>query len=540
MMDTATAARRHRAARSIGRNVAVRRASPPIRASLAPGDLFVALKGERFDGHDFVAAALAARRRRGAGRRATAPAALARQRCIAVADPLRRARHARRALARALRAAARRRHRQQRQDDGQGNDSRRSCARTSAPTRVLATAGNLNNDIGLPLTLLRLARARIAVAVIEIGMNHRRRDRASSARSRSRRSRVVNNAQREHQEFMHSVGDVAAEHATLLARAAARRHRGHQRRRRARSTSGATPRATRGRRACVDFALDAPAAVTARVRGACRRQRARRSRRPPASRQRRSARCRDGTTCATRWRRPRPRRAAGAPLAAVAQGLAAFRPVAGRLQAQGRPQRRDRDRRHATTPIPDSVRAAIDVLAARAGPRRGWCSATWARSATQGPAFHREIGAYARAARHRPAARRWATLAPRRGRRVRRRARALRRRSRRCSRASRATLRPGIDGAGQGLALHADGARRRRARPATHGGSALMLLCARRTGSPRTSARSTSSATSRCARCSRRMTALVISFVVGPDDDPQADAHTRSASRCATTARRRI
>ena len=57
MMDTTTAA--HAVdGQLVGGNVAFRRVTTDSRA-LEAGDLFVALKGERFDGHEFVAAALA-------------------------------------------------------------------------------------------------------------------------------------------------------------------------------------------------------------------------------------------------------------------------------------------------------------------------------------------------------------------------------------------------------------------------------------------------------------------------------------------------
>ncbi len=60
-------------------------------------------------------------------------------------------------LARTLSPAADRHHRQQRQDHGQGNVRGDPARAISASDAVLATDGNLNNDIGLPLTLLQVA-----------------------------------------------------------------------------------------------------------------------------------------------------------------------------------------------------------------------------------------------------------------------------------------------------------------------------------------------------------------------------------------------
>jgi UDP-N-acetylmuramoyl-tripeptide--D-alanyl-D-alanine ligase len=91
--------------------------------------------------------------------------------------------------------------------------------------------------------------------------------------------------------------------------------------------------------------------------------------------------------------------AAGVPLAAVAQGLASFRPVAGRsrllpLRWAGRDVRLVDDSYNAN---PDSVRAAIDVLAALPGPR--WLVlGDMGEVGDRSPVFHAEVGAYARAA----------------------------------------------------------------------------------------------------------------------------------------------
>jgi UDP-N-acetylmuramoyl-tripeptide--D-alanyl-D-alanine ligase len=90
--------------------------------------------------------------------------------------------------------------------------------------------------------------------------------------------------------------------------------------------------------------------------------------------------------------------AAGCPLEAVVHGLEAFTPVSGRSQLKsferdGRPVALVDDTYNAN---PDSVRAAIDVLAAMPGPR--WLVlGDMGEVGDQGVAFHAEVGGYARA-----------------------------------------------------------------------------------------------------------------------------------------------
>ena len=80
--------------------------------------------------------------------------------------------------------------------------------------RTLVTKGNLNNDIGLPLTLLRM-RSTDRLAVIELGMNHPG-ETAELAVITQANIALINNSQREHQEFMATVEAVAKEHAAAL------------------------------------------------------------------------------------------------------------------------------------------------------------------------------------------------------------------------------------------------------------------------------------------------------------------------------------
>ncbi|MFT3734010.1 MAG: UDP-N-acetylmuramoyl-tripeptide--D-alanyl-D-alanine ligase [Rhodocyclaceae bacterium] len=74
---------------------------------------------------------------------------------------------------------------------------------------VLATQGNLNNDIGLPLMMLRMRESHIA-AVLEMGMNHPGEIAYLTGLARPTVA-LVNNAQRAHLEGMGEVMGVARE-----------------------------------------------------------------------------------------------------------------------------------------------------------------------------------------------------------------------------------------------------------------------------------------------------------------------------------------
>ena len=82
------------------------------------------------------------------------------------------------------------------------------------PSAMLATQGNFNNDIGLPLTLLRL-RGEHEIAALELGMNHPGEIALLADMARPTVA-LVNNAQREHLEFMGTLDAVARENGSVL------------------------------------------------------------------------------------------------------------------------------------------------------------------------------------------------------------------------------------------------------------------------------------------------------------------------------------
>jgi UDP-N-acetylmuramoyl-tripeptide--D-alanyl-D-alanine ligase len=131
--------------------------------TLAAGQLFIALRGPRFNGNDFVAAALAAGAA-GAVVDAAQPVALPQ---IVVRDTqaaLERAARAWRAHFRGPLVGVA-------GSNGKTTAKEMTAAILGQAASCLATRGNLNNHIGVPLTLLRLEPSH-RFAVVEMGANH--------------------------------------------------------------------------------------------------------------------------------------------------------------------------------------------------------------------------------------------------------------------------------------------------------------------------------------------------------------------------------
>ena len=352
--------------------------------TLRAGDLFVALRGERFDANDFLAQAKAS----------GAVAALAERGLAEAGLPGLLVPDAKAALGQL--AAAWRRQQQLPVIAVTGSNGKTtttqmiaSILRAWVGTAALATEGNYNNDIGVPLTLLRLRHddeVSHSAAVIELGMNHPGEIAPLAAMTQPTVA-LVNNAQREHQEFMATVEAVARENGAVIE---------------ALTGSGCAvfpaedPCAPiwlelAGPRPHLSFALHGEADVTGHATwmgmhwaleihtpaGTA----------PVALHMAGEHNVRNAlaaAACAL---------AAGAPLTAISQGLEQFRAVKGRSElkrdAQGRVLIDD-----SYNANPDSVRAAIDVLAGMRG--AGWLIVgDMGEVGNNGPAFHREVGAYA-------------------------------------------------------------------------------------------------------------------------------------------------
>ena len=351
---------------------------------IASGNLFVALRGEHFDAHDFldqvvakgVAAVVVDREMPGLN----VPAIVVPNTRIALGEI---GRYWRRRFSIPVIGVT-------------GSNGKTTVkemiagilAAAYGPEQSLATRGNLNNEIGVPLTVFRLDE-KCRAAVIELGMNHPGEIAVLSAIALPTVG-LVNNAQREHQEFMASVEAVARENGAVISGLASDgtavfpaddpftalwRGFAHGTGQRKVLTFGLNSDAdvsctyqanqfgsdlqvTSGAQ---QFALSLAAAGVHNVRNALA-----------------------AIACTL---------AIGVDVDAIRRGLESFAPVSGRLQRKSA--------RNGALVIddtynanPDSVRAAIEVLAQTAAPRV-LVLGDMGEVGNDGRQFHEEIGAYA-------------------------------------------------------------------------------------------------------------------------------------------------
>lgn len=358
--------------------------------TLRAGDLFVALKGERFDGHDLLAEAQAKGAVAAIAERGLAQAGFA---GLQVADT----QAALEALARAWRS-----HHHLPLIAVTGSNGKTTVTQMIASILrawhgdgAFATEGNLNNHIGVPLTLLRLRQDDEhwhRAGVVELGMNHVG-EIGQLARIAQPTIALVNNAQREHQEFMASVEAVARENGAAIE---------------ALGPAGTavfpaddayTPlwRALAGTRPQLTFALDDAVAADVGAEAMWLDDHWALTLHTPAGAVPLSLRMAGAHNAKNALAAATCALAAGATLDAIRRGLEAFEPVKGRSQLKSLTRRGQAvalvdDSYNAN---PDSVRAAIDVLATMRAPR-ALLLGDMGEVGARGPEFHAEVGAYAR------------------------------------------------------------------------------------------------------------------------------------------------
>ena len=325
--------------------------------SLRPGDLFLALTGENFDGNDFVAEA---------GRRGAAGAVVSRRQPaglpqLQVADTglaLARIAGVNRGRSRARVIAV---------TGSQGKTTVKEMLRgiLSLEGACLATHANWNNTVGVPLTLLRLA-AEHRFAVIEMGANRAGEIALCTAAARPDVALITNAAMAHTEGFGGLPGVVRAKgeiieglrrDGVLLLNAAdpnveAWRRRGAAFRIRQFSLREAAGAADYF---AADIELNASGQPGFTLIG-------------PGIRMRVRLQLLGGHNVANAVAAAAAALEAGAGAAAVAAGLAATAPAAGRLCALAGPcGRRIIDDSYNASP--ESFRAAIDLLAELPGPR---------------------------------------------------------------------------------------------------------------------------------------------------------------------------
>lgn len=170
--------------------------------TLNPGDLFIALHGDRFDGHDYVAAALE--------NHAVAAIVQKDKKVSAVHGRLLHVEDTLRSL-QSLGAAARRLWGKPvlavTGSVGKTTTKEILAHLLMSRFRVMKSSGNLNNHIGMPLQLLKLEPEH-DLAVLEMGMNHGGEIRALGTLAHHDLA-IVTCVAPVHLEFFHSLADIA-------------------------------------------------------------------------------------------------------------------------------------------------------------------------------------------------------------------------------------------------------------------------------------------------------------------------------------------
>lgn len=173
------------------------------------GDLFVALQGPNFDGHDFIARALEAgaagiiAHRRPDDVAANAPIILVKDTLRALQDLGAAARNRSQAKFIAVTGSV-------------GKTSTKEALKTvlSAQARTFASEGNLNNHWGAPLSLARMPRD-VEIGIFELGMNHADEIRPLAKMVRPHAA-IITIVEAVHIEFFKSVAEIADAKAEIL------------------------------------------------------------------------------------------------------------------------------------------------------------------------------------------------------------------------------------------------------------------------------------------------------------------------------------
>ena len=364
-------------------SVTIQRVHTDSRTAQA-GDLFVALKGERFDAHDFLPQVAAQGARAAVASHGLDAAKLA---GVQVVDT----RIALGQLAKGWRSQFQLPVIAVTGSNGKTTVTQMiaSILRAGFGDDALATQGNLNNDIGVPQTLLRL-RAHHRSAVMELGMNHPG-EIAGLADMTQATVALVNNAQREHQEYMATVEAVAYENGEVIKALPAHGLAVFP----ADDDYTALWQALAGERVCMRFSMTGKAEVHL-LRADWQGEHWAVEVQTPAGVLRTQLHIAGRHNVGNALAACACALAAGVSLPTIAQGLSSFEPVKGRsrafgIQCEGRHITVVDDTYNAN---PDSVRAAIDVLAELPAPHL-LVLGDMGEVGSQGPEFHQEVGLYA-------------------------------------------------------------------------------------------------------------------------------------------------